>query len=74
MKRAFKQYPVVFFILSLLAALVHTGCSQTVYVRQNGQTYHDYEAIKHERIEKKESRPKTKKHKKFKKYKKKRRN
>jgi hypothetical protein len=62
-----------FSLLLLLLMMLQSGCTKTVYVRQNGQTYNDYEAIKHDRIEKVDARPKQKKHEKFKKYKKKRR-
>lgn len=39
------------------------SCSHTVYVRQQGQTYHDYEAIKHDKVVNKTKRPKMKKRK-----------
>lgn len=36
------------------------SCSKTVYVRQNGTTYNDYEAIKHKKVVKKNTKkPKT---------------
>lgn len=40
-----------------------SSCSQAVYVRQQGQTYHDYEAIKHDKVVNKTRRPKMKKRK-----------
>jgi hypothetical protein len=36
-----------------------SSCSQTVYVRQNGTTYNDYEAIKHSKVVNKTKRPKV---------------
>ncbi len=40
-----------------------SSCSHTVYVRQQGQTYHDYEAITHDKVVNKTRRPKMKKRK-----------
>ena len=34
-----------------------SSCSRTVYVRQQGQTYHDYEAMKHHKVVNKTKRP-----------------
>jgi hypothetical protein len=51
----------VFVSIFCMAGL--SSCSHTVYVRQQGQTYHDYEANKHDKVVNATKRPKMKKRK-----------
>lgn len=47
-------------LLCLVVTLVFSSsCSKTVYVRQNGTTYNDYEAVKHAKVINKTKRPKV---------------
>lgn len=47
-------------IVSIFCLAGLSSCGHTVYVRQQGQTYHDYEAIKHDKVVNKTKRPKMK--------------
>lgn len=60
-KYILKLLPGLFVCIICLGGL--SSCSHTVYVRQQGQTYHDYEAIKHDKVENATKRPKMKKRK-----------
>jgi hypothetical protein len=46
-------------LLSGLFLMVLGGCSETVYVRQQGQTYNDYKAMRHDKVVNKTKRPKV---------------
>jgi hypothetical protein len=60
MKRQLKKKRTFTLLLLLFIGFSIFSCSKTVYVRQNGTTYNDYEAMKSRRVEKKDSRkPKT---------------
>ena len=47
------------FVCSIISFSL-SSCGRTVYVRQQGQTYHDYEAMKHDKVVNKTKRPKMK--------------
>lgn len=60
MKKHRDKAKTVTLLLMLFIGFSVFSCSKTVYVRQNGTTYNDYEAMKHKRVEKKDTKkPKT---------------
>lgn len=42
-----------------VAGALLSSCSETVYVTQQGQTYNDYKAVKHEKVVNKTKKPKV---------------
>jgi len=60
MKKQSNKVRTITLLLILFIGFSIFSCSKTVYVRQNGTTYNDYEAMKSKRVEKKDSKkPKT---------------
>lgn len=52
---------ILLFTLTITFAL--SACTKTVYVRQNGRTYNDYEAMKNDKIIDATKRPKVRNYK-----------
>lgn len=60
MKKQFNKARTITLLLLLFVGFSVFSCSKTVYVRQNGTTYNDYEAMKSKRVERKDTKkPKT---------------
>lgn len=53
------KYSIKLFLLIFVCSIGMNGCGRTVYVRQQQQTYHDYKAIKHNKIVNKTRKPRT---------------
>jgi uncharacterized protein YceK len=50
------------FLVIFVLSITFSGCSHTVYVTQQQQSFHDHKAMKHDKIVNKTKKPKVKRY------------